>query len=183
MASKPPTGAKPANWAFPTVGNAAGTNDVAAAERKAAWQANQDRLRALHHRKASTAPDLLESLTRRTELARQAEEENSRLESARRAEELDHELVRLREAGAAAAATHAAAAERAKGPTAQMICPHCQVKGTVQLRPVSRKKGVSGGKAVAALMTGGLSMLAVGLSRKERETEAHCSNCMVTWHF
>ena len=64
-----------------------------------------------------------------------------------------------------------------------LFCPHCQTKGAVRAKAVSRKKGVSGGKAVGALLTGGVSMLATGLSRKEGETQAHCMNCGSTWHF
>ena len=64
-----------------------------------------------------------------------------------------------------------------------MMCPHCQEKGRVRTKPVERKKGVSGGKATAAILTGGVSMLATGLSRKERLTEAHCDNCGNNWEF
>ncbi len=64
-----------------------------------------------------------------------------------------------------------------------MLCPHCQTKGGIRTRSVSMKKGVSGGKAVAALMTAGLSTMAVGLSRKERLTKAWCGNCHNTWIF
>jgi len=46
----------------------------------------------------------------------------------------------------------------------QMICPHCQTKGSVRTKPVTKKTGISGGKATAALLTGGVSMLATGLS-------------------
>jgi hypothetical protein len=66
---------------------------------------------------------------------------------------------------------------------AAMVCPHCQVKGGVHYMPVKRKEGVSGGKAVGALLTGGLSILATGISRKESNTQAHCSNCDCTWDF
>lgn len=66
---------------------------------------------------------------------------------------------------------------------AQMICPHCQSKGTVRTKTVTQKKGVSGGKATAAVLTAGVSMLATGLSRKEGVTEAHCDRCGCTWHF
>jgi len=65
----------------------------------------------------------------------------------------------------------------------QMICPHCQTKGSVRTMIVKAKKGVSGGKATAAVLTAGLSILATGLSRKERLTEARCSNCNSVWHF
>ena len=65
----------------------------------------------------------------------------------------------------------------------QIVCPHCQTKGHVTTRQVQLKKGVSGGKAVGALLTGGVSLLAVGLSRKEDATKATCSNCGSVWHF
>jgi hypothetical protein len=64
-----------------------------------------------------------------------------------------------------------------------MTCPHCQTKGTVTTTLVRRKKGVSGAKATGAVLTGGLSILGTGLSRKELETEAHCSACGATWHY
>jgi|SRR5947209_8957298 len=64
-----------------------------------------------------------------------------------------------------------------------MICPHCQARGTVRTKRVTQKKGVSGGKATAAVLTGGVSLLATGLSRKEAMTEAHCDKCGSTWHF
>ena len=65
----------------------------------------------------------------------------------------------------------------------QMICPHCQTKGSVRTKPVTKKTGISGGKATAALLTGGVSMLATGLSRKEGMTQAHCESCNCTWTF
>jgi uncharacterized membrane-anchored protein len=64
-----------------------------------------------------------------------------------------------------------------------MICPHCQTKGSVRTKQITRKAGVSGGKATAAILTGGLSILGVGLSRKEQRTEAHCGHCDATWQF
>jgi hypothetical protein len=64
-----------------------------------------------------------------------------------------------------------------------LICPHCQEKGRVRTKPVTRKKGISGGKATAAIFTAGVSMLATGLSRKENLTQAHCGNCGSTWEF
>jgi hypothetical protein len=65
----------------------------------------------------------------------------------------------------------------------QIVCPHCQTKGYVHLKSVKRKKGISGGKATAAIFTLGVSMLATGLSRKEGLTQAHCANCNSTWDF
>lgn len=66
---------------------------------------------------------------------------------------------------------------------AAMICPHCNSSGRIRTMPVVNKKGVSGGKATAALLTGGVSLLAVGLSRKEKGTQARCGNCTNTWVF
>ena len=64
-----------------------------------------------------------------------------------------------------------------------MVCPHCTEKGQVHVKQVTQKKGVSGGKATGALLTGGVSLLATGLSRKENNTQAHCANCNNTWFF
>lgn len=63
----------------------------------------------------------------------------------------------------------------------QVICPHCQKKGDVFYKKTDRKKGISGGKATAAILTLGWSMLATGLSRKENHIQAHCINCNTTW--
>lgn len=64
-----------------------------------------------------------------------------------------------------------------------MICQHCHEKGKIRTKHVVQKKGISGGKAAAALVTGGLSVLATGLSRKEGLTQAHCDNCSNTWFY
>jgi hypothetical protein len=67
--------------------------------------------------------------------------------------------------------------------SSQLICPHCQTKGSVTTRKVTQKSGISGAKATGAILTGGLSMLATGLSRKVDVTESHCTNCNSTWRF
>jgi hypothetical protein len=77
-------------------------------------------------------------------------------------------------------AAREAAAAAAPG-AHQIVCPHCQVRGHVTTRQVRAKKGVSGGKATGAVLTGGVSLLATGLSRKENQTEMHCGNCNMTW--
>lgn len=64
-----------------------------------------------------------------------------------------------------------------------MICPHCQTRGKIRTKYVTQKKGISGGKATAALLTGGTSLLVVGLSRKEGGTQAVCTECRNTWLF
>jgi hypothetical protein len=65
----------------------------------------------------------------------------------------------------------------------KLVCPHCQSKGSVTTKTVKRKKGISGAKATGAILTLGWSILATGLSRKEEETEAHCTACGATWHY
>lgn len=70
------------------------------------------------------------------------------------------------------------------GPTnSALVCPHCNTRGHVRVKAVTKKSGVSGGKATGALLTGGVSLLATGLSRKESVTQAHCANCNSTWQF
>ena len=73
--------------------------------------------------------------------------------------------------------------EKERRQDAQIICPQCQVKGHVTTFKVTLKKGVSGGKVTGAILTGGLSLLATGLSRNEAATEAKCTNCGSVWHF
>lgn len=63
-----------------------------------------------------------------------------------------------------------------------LICPHCQQRGQVVLRSITRKRGISGGKATGAVLTGGLSLFATGLSRKEGATQCRCGNCRVIWY-
>lgn len=64
-----------------------------------------------------------------------------------------------------------------------MICPHCQKKGQVRTKKITQKKGISGSKATGAVLTGGISVIATGLSRKEDATQAHCDNCNSDWIF
>lgn len=68
-------------------------------------------------------------------------------------------------------------------PNPQMVCPHCQVRGQVVSSPITVKAGISGGKATAAVLSGGVSVLATGLSRKTHVTSASCQNCHNTWTF
>lgn len=67
--------------------------------------------------------------------------------------------------------------------TSKVICPHCHERGGVTTKQVRLKKGVSGAKATGALLTGGVSLLVVGLSRKENMTQASCSCCGQVWHY
>jgi hypothetical protein len=65
----------------------------------------------------------------------------------------------------------------------QMVCPHCQNRGSVHTQPSMQKQGISGGKATAAILTGGTSLLLTGLSKTGYVTQAHCVNCNCTWTF
>ena len=65
----------------------------------------------------------------------------------------------------------------------KIVCPHCQTTGGVRTKAVKRKTGISGGKVMGGLLTGGFSLLATGLSRKQGCTQAHCDNCNSTWDF
>lgn len=64
----------------------------------------------------------------------------------------------------------------------RIVCPHCGATGSVRSRQITQKKGVSGGKLTGAVLTGGISMLGTGLSRKEKVTELRCGNCGTVWH-
>ncbi len=74
--------------------------------------------------------------------------------------------------------------DRAHGPLKSvLVCPHCQTMGEVRIKETEVKRGISGGKATAAVLTAGWSLLATGLARKEQLTEAYCGHCDSTWHF
>jgi hypothetical protein len=73
------------------------------------------------------------------------------------------------------------AARPPKGLNPQVVCKHCHQAGHVTVKKVARKKGVSGGKATGAIMTGGWSLFAVGLSRYEDALHMRCGNCRLEW--
>lgn len=78
----------------------------------------------------------------------------------------------------------AAAIDEEKGAISpSMVCPHCQTKGTVRTKRVKQKTGISGGKATAAILTGGVSLVATGLAKKAEVTQASCENCNCQWVF
>jgi len=64
-----------------------------------------------------------------------------------------------------------------------LVCPHCGTKGAVRTMSLQRKRGISGGKVMVGILTGGISLLGTGLSRKEWVTHAHCDACSSTWEF
>lgn len=74
--------------------------------------------------------------------------------------------------------------DRQDGPVNEhMVCPHCQTRGSVRCKKSHVAQGISGGKATAALVTGGVSVLATGLSRVEERTQAKCDICNSRWSF
>jgi hypothetical protein len=64
-----------------------------------------------------------------------------------------------------------------------LVCPHCQTKGKVRTSQIEVKAGISGGKDTAAVLTVGFSLLATGLSRKQKMTSAWCGECKSSWQF
>jgi hypothetical protein len=82
------------------------------------------------------------------------------------------------------AAKEPARLQRAYGPlNPSLVCPHCQIRGKVRTQQDVVKAGVSGGKATAAVLTGGISLLATGLSRMQHVTAARCGECGSSWTF
>lgn len=71
--------------------------------------------------------------------------------------------------------------DRLAGLRPKVVCKHCGTAGQVFVNRVERKRGISGGKAAGALFTGGLSLLATGLSRKEAVSSMRCKNCGMKW--
>ena len=45
------------------------------------------------------------------------------------------------------------------------------------------QEGISGAKAIGAIVTGGASLLATGIARKDNLTQARCDHCTVQWDF
>jgi hypothetical protein len=62
-------------------------------------------------------------------------------------------------------------------------CPRCQAIGTVRTKDMEEKARVSRAKAITALRTGGLSVLVVGLARRESRRQARCDACGTLWLF
>lgn len=66
-------------------------------------------------------------------------------------------------------------------PVGQIECPYCHSSGTVVVQQVKKKKGVSTGKATAALLTGGISLIGTGLAKKAIVSQLTCASCNMTW--
>lgn len=63
----------------------------------------------------------------------------------------------------------------------KIVCQFCHQAGGVRVRLVQRKQGISGGKATGAVVTGGISLFATGLSRKQQMRHLTCSSCHMEW--
>lgn len=74
----------------------------------------------------------------------------------------------------------AIAARRAEA-QARIVCHFCHQPGGVTAQVMQKKAGISGGKATGAILTGGFSLVATGLSRKATVTRLTCSNCQMHW--
>lgn len=64
----------------------------------------------------------------------------------------------------------------------EIECPYCHRHGV--RRQVARGRargGISGGKATMALLTGGVSLLATGLTSHHGVTRLHCEHCGMKW--
>ena len=64
-----------------------------------------------------------------------------------------------------------------------LLCPHCQKKGHVRTKAITKKEGFSGGKVIAGVFTHGWSLLATGLAKKNKYIQAHCDSCNSTWTY
>ena len=74
-------------------------------------------------------------------------------------------------------------AEMQFGPLAKgTACPHCRSTGKVRLRSIAQKTAAGGGNAPAAMLAGGVSMLAAAPAREAKNTQAHCMGCNSTWY-
>lgn len=67
------------------------------------------------------------------------------------------------------------------GTNPSIECPFCHVVGRVRIWQRQVKRGISGGKATGAILTGGLSLPLTGLSRKQWVRRAKCTNCRMAW--
>jgi len=66
-------------------------------------------------------------------------------------------------------------------PGSKVACPHCGTVGSVRYNHERVNTGISGGKATAAVLTGGTSVLFTGLSGHLRVSTAWCDHCKAQW--
>lgn len=61
-------------------------------------------------------------------------------------------------------------------------CQHCGAAQTATRRLVDNNQGISGGKAAAGLLTGGMSLFVAGINRYAKVNEFKCRACGTKWH-
>lgn len=66
-------------------------------------------------------------------------------------------------------------------PRPGIVCQYCLCAGAIRARRITVKDGISGGKATGAILTGGISLFATGLSRERKVWELSCHNCGMTY--
>ena len=85
-------------------------------------------------------------------------------------------------AQAAHARSKLSADERNYGPRApDLVCPRCGAEDRTHARPFVQAGEFSGWKLAAAVFTGGLSLLAVGVHRHATRRRARCAACLNAW--
>jgi DNA-directed RNA polymerase subunit RPC12/RpoP len=62
-----------------------------------------------------------------------------------------------------------------------IVCPYCGTSGSVTTRDIKVEHVVSGGKTSGAVLTGGISLPAVGLSRRQKGRQHTCGSCGLRW--
>ena len=67
-------------------------------------------------------------------------------------------------------------------PNPYIVCPFCTAQGYCRTKTIDVKQGISGAKATGAILTGGVSLFATGLSRKPvKQTQITCCYCTTAW--
>lgn len=70
---------------------------------------------------------------------------------------------------------------------AEMVCPHCQAKGSVTTKAIKRDGSLSLAKATVAapiaICTIGLAAPLLSVHHRQKLTQAHCAKCGATWTF
>ena len=59
----------------------------------------------------------------------------------------------------------------------EIVCPMCGEKGGVRAHRRKAKKGFSTGKIMGGLFTGGISLLATGIAKKDWIYKCYCEKC------
>lgn len=66
-------------------------------------------------------------------------------------------------------------------PQAAIVCRFCHERGGVGVDVRTQRAGIDATKAGAAMLTGGASVLAVGLTGERKVHRLTCATCQMTW--